>query len=92
VVTVVDWPHATRGPAWLDTVLLLINVRVNGGHPDLTTIDADLDDLKGVVTGLAGFFADAARQPPPPGLPTLRAFQQAQADAVIGWLRELDSR
>jgi aminoglycoside phosphotransferase (APT) family kinase protein len=88
-VTVVDWPQATRGPAWLDTLLLLINVRVNGGHPDLTTIDADQEDLKGVVAGLAGFFADAARQPLPPGLPTLRAFQQAQADAVIEWLREL---
>jgi hypothetical protein len=83
---------SARGPAWLDTVPLLINVRVDGGHPDLTTIDADLNDLKGVVTGLAGFFADAAHQPPPPGLPTLRAFQHAQADAVIGWLKEMDSR
>lgn len=90
-VTVVDWPHATRGPAWLDTLLLLINVRVNGGRPDLTTIDADQDDLTGVVAGLAGFFADAARQPPPPGLPTLRAFQRAQADAVVEWLAELIS-
>lgn len=88
-VTVVDWPHATRGPAWLDTLLLLINVRVTGGHPDLTTIDADQDALKGVMAGFAGFFIDAARQPPPPGLPTLRAFQQAQGDAVIEWLREL---
>ncbi len=88
-VTVVDWPHATRGPAWLDTLLLLINVRLNDGRPDLTTIDADQADLKGVLAGFAGFFADAARQPPPPGLPTLRAFQQAQADAVIDWLKEL---
>ena len=31
-VMVVDWPHACLGPAWLDTVLLLINVRLFGGH------------------------------------------------------------
>jgi Ser/Thr protein kinase RdoA (MazF antagonist) len=31
-VTVVDWPHACRGPAWLDRLLLLVNVRLYGGH------------------------------------------------------------
>jgi aminoglycoside phosphotransferase (APT) family kinase protein len=88
-VTVVDWPWACRGPAWLDTLLLLINVRLYGGHPDLGTIDAGRADLIGVLAGFGGFFADAARLPPPPGLPSLRAFQQAQADVVVSWLREL---
>lgn len=88
-VTVVDWPHAVRGPAWLDTLQLLMNVRFNGGRPDLTSIDADQADPRAVLAGFAGFFADGARQPPPPGLPTLRAFQQAQADAMIEWLRDL---
>jgi hypothetical protein len=88
-VTVVDWPWACRGPAWLDTLLLLVNVRLYGGHADLTTIDADRADLIGVLAGFGGFFADAARQPPPLGLPSLRAFQQAQADVVVSWLREL---
>jgi hypothetical protein len=40
------------------------------------------------LAGLAGFFIDAARQPPPVGLPTLRAFQRAQGQAVLSWLRE----
>ena len=31
---------------------------------------------------------DTLEQPPPPGLPTLRAFQQKQGEAVIQWLRE----
>jgi len=88
-VTVVDWPWACRGPAWLDTLLLLVNVRLYGGHADLTTIDADRADLIGVLAGFGGFFADAARQPPPLGLPSLRAFQQAQADVVVSWLHEL---
>jgi aminoglycoside phosphotransferase (APT) family kinase protein len=88
-VTVVDWPYACRGPAWLDTLLLLFNVRLHGGRPDLATVDADRDDLIGVLAGLGGFFVDAARHPPPVGLPSLREFQQAQADVVVSWLREL---
>lgn len=88
-VTVVDWPHACRGPAWLDTLLLLVNVRLYGGTADLATVDADRADLVGALAGLGGFFADAARHPAPPGLPTLRAFQRAQADAVVSWLVQL---
>jgi aminoglycoside phosphotransferase (APT) family kinase protein len=95
-VTLVDWPHAARGPAWFDTVLLLINVRLYGGHDTQALLvdladrsGADPEDLLGVLVGWAGFFADAARLPPLRGLPTLRAFQQAQADAVLSWLTEL---
>jgi aminoglycoside phosphotransferase (APT) family kinase protein len=94
-VTVVDWPWACRGPAWLDTLLLLVNVRLFGGHDTHSLLaqraamtGADQEDLIGVLAGLAGFFADAARQPPPMGLPTVRAFQRAQADAVLSWLYE----
>jgi aminoglycoside phosphotransferase (APT) family kinase protein len=94
-VTVVDWPWACRGPAWLDTLLLLVNVRLFGGHDThamlagrAATAVADPVDLIAVLAGLAGFFADAARQPPPVGLPTVRAFQRAQADAVLSWIRQ----
>ncbi|MDG4756732.1 hypothetical protein O7620_02330 [Micromonospora sp. WMMD710] len=44
--------------------------------------------LTGVYAGLAGFFADSARRPPPQGIPTVRAFQQAQADALLPWLAQ----
>jgi hypothetical protein len=94
-VTVVDWPWACRGPAWLDTLMLLMNVRLYGGHDThalltrlAATTGAVPEDLLAVLTALAGFFADAARQPPPPGLPTVRSFQRAQADAVLSWVRE----
>jgi len=94
-VTVVDWPSACRGPAWLDQLLLLVNVRLYGGHDTPALLDryaAEAGvcraDLTAALAGLAGYFTDGARQPAPPGLPTLRAFQQAQSDAVLSWLRE----
>ncbi|RQW92755.1 phosphotransferase [Micromonospora globispora] len=93
VVTVVDWPWACRGPAWLDTVLLLVNVRLHGGHDTEAllhrlpvTADVDPAPVTGVLAGLAGFFLDGARQPPPVGIPTVRAFQRAQGDAVLPWV------
>jgi aminoglycoside phosphotransferase (APT) family kinase protein len=90
-VTVVDWPHACRGARWLDRVLLLINVRLYGGHDCealLRTIDGDLDDMRSVLIGIAGYFVDNARRPPPPGIPTVRAFQKVQGDALLGWIAE----
>ena len=94
-VTVVDWPWACRGAAWLDRLLLLINVRLFGGHDTEALLDhcavttsADPDDLTAALAGIGGFFVEAGRRPPPKGIPTVRAFQRAQGDAVLSWLRE----
>lgn len=92
-VVVVDWPWACRGPAWLDSLLILVNVRLYGGH-DVEALlrarpflaDVDPAAVTGVLTGFAGFFLDGSRQPAPPGIPTVRAFQRVQADAVLDWL------
>lgn len=81
-VTLVDWPHACLGPSWLDSALLMVNVLLYGGRPDVP------DVARPALAGIAGFFLDGARQPPPPGLPTVRAFQKAQGDAVLAWLRD----
>jgi aminoglycoside phosphotransferase (APT) family kinase protein len=93
-VTVVDWPWACRGPQWLDTLLLLVNVNFHGGHDpeglvrDLpATADLDPRIVTGVLAGLTAFFLDTARRPEPPGLPTLRAFQADQGRATLTWLR-----
>ncbi|MEV1144773.1 aminoglycoside phosphotransferase family protein [Micromonospora sp. NPDC049799] len=92
-VTVVDWPHAAVGPAWLDTAMLLVNVELHGGHDveallrrSALTVDVDPDSLTGFYAGAAGYLTDAARRPPPPGIPTVRAFQRAQAEALLPWL------
>ncbi|WP_426504112.1 phosphotransferase family protein [Dactylosporangium sp. McL0621] len=87
-VVVVDWPFACAGPPWFDALSLVLNVRLFGGHLPDDVIDGDPDDITGCVAGLAGMFADRARRPDPPGLPTLRKFQQDQADVLLLWLRE----
>ncbi|WP_131105030.1 aminoglycoside phosphotransferase family protein [Ornithinimicrobium sufpigmenti] len=94
-VRIVDWPWASRGAAWYDAAALLINVRWSGDldvrpHlPAVRALGAGEEDVLGVLAGLGGFFLQASRRPPAPGLPTLRAFQAAQASAAVQLLREL---
>jgi Ser/Thr protein kinase RdoA (MazF antagonist) len=80
-VFIVDWPWGCIGPDWLDIALLGMNVIVHGGDMPLTRPQCD------AVIAVAGYFRDYARLPPPPGLPTVRAFQRAQADALLPWMR-----
>ena len=95
-VAVVDWPWACVGPAWLDTVLLLVNVELFGGHDTDALLESRVwpagagptrSEVTAVLAGVAGYFVDAARLPPPAGLPTVRAFQQAQAVSTLAWVR-----
>jgi aminoglycoside phosphotransferase (APT) family kinase protein len=91
-VVFVDWPWATRGAAWLDIALLLVNVAFHGSGQDLDALaarhcSAAPDDLTAVLVGLAGYFAEHARRPAPPGLPTVRAFQAAQGRTTLAWAR-----
>lgn len=94
-VTIVDWPWASRGAPWFDAAALLVNVRWSGdldvrpALPAIRTLGATDEDVLGVIAGLGGFFLHASRQPPSPGLPTLREFQAAQGRAAIRLLREL---
>jgi aminoglycoside phosphotransferase (APT) family kinase protein len=87
-IVVVDWPWACVGPAWLDTVLLGLNVLVHGGDPTPAFQGVGPAVCADVLAGFAGFFLDLGRYPDPPGLPTVRAFQRAQGAALLPWLRE----
>ncbi|WP_405610856.1 aminoglycoside phosphotransferase family protein [Streptomyces sp. NBC_00076] len=93
-VVFVDWPHALRAAPWFDLLVMLPCVRAQGG-PDPEEVfaghplgrDADPDAVTAALAGLAGFFLRHSLLPPPPGIPTLRAFQRAQGDAALTWLR-----
>jgi serine/threonine protein kinase len=89
----VDWPHAHVGAAWLDAVAFAPSVTMQGGpKPDEILArwpDAEGADPRAVdaaVASVAGFFTYYALLPPPPGLPTLRAFQAAQGEIARAWL------
>lgn len=93
-VVLIDWPWACRAAPWLDSLALLVNVELFGGHDaeELIGISAPLreappEDLTAALAGLTGYFLDVARRPPSPGLPTVRAFQRVNGDAALGWLR-----
>lgn len=87
----IDWPWGCTGPAWLDSVLLAINVIVHGGDPAPLIDGIDPEITTGVISGAAAYFHHMARLPPPPNMPTVRSFQRFQGDALLPWLRaELD--
>ncbi|MDV9171696.1 phosphotransferase [Streptomyces sp. W16] len=94
-VVFVDWPHAVRAAPWFDLLVMLPCVRAQGG-PDPEELftrhplaqGADPFGVTATLAGLVGFFVEHSLRPPPPGLPTLRAFQRAQGDAALGWLRK----
>ena len=82
-MVIVDWPSGCAGPPWLDTALLAMNVLAFGGDGDRFLPPPGTD----LAVGVVGYFLDRSRQPAPPGLPTVRAFQRWQADALAPWLR-----
>jgi aminoglycoside phosphotransferase (APT) family kinase protein len=93
-VLVVDWPHAARGAAWLDLVEILPSIAMQHGPPPWQIFDthplgriATHSGVTAVVAALAGYFAYESRLPPPPGLPTLRAFQRDQGRPALEWLQ-----
>ena len=94
-VRFVDWPHAHVGQAFVDLVWFAPSVAMQGGPPPRDLVarygparDADSTALDAVIAGVAAYFTAASLQPPSPGLPTLRAFQAAQAEVARSWLAE----
>jgi aminoglycoside phosphotransferase (APT) family kinase protein len=93
-VVFVDWPWACLAAPWFDLVAMLPSVAMQGGptceqifasHP--VSKDADRDAATAAVAAVAGFLVRQSRQPAPPGLPTLRAFQAAQGETALDWLK-----
>jgi aminoglycoside phosphotransferase (APT) family kinase protein len=94
-VWLVDWPLACVGAAWVDVVFFAPSVTMQGGPPPEVVIArhpacraADPASITTAVAAVAGFFTHRALEPPPPGLPTVRAFQAAQGVVARQWLAE----
>ena len=93
-VYLLDWPWARTGAAWIDLVAMAPSVAMQGGPAPARFMDrlalrgVSREALDAVICSIAGYFAVRALEPPPQGIPTVRAFQAAQGGVAIGWLRE----
>jgi aminoglycoside phosphotransferase (APT) family kinase protein len=88
-IRLVDWAHACSGAAWVDLTLLLTEVDRSRVDPDeiLVGAGAPSEGVDALLCAFAGFLAERCRQPAPPGLPTIRAYQRAYAASALGcWL------
>ena len=92
-VVLVDWPWATRGAAWVDVLGLIPSAVMQGaGEPeDILALSraaqaASPEAIDALVAALTGYFLWNAGLPPPPGIPTVRAFQRAQGEVALAWL------
>ena len=90
----VDWPWARIGGSFVEWLGWAPSVHMQGGpKPDellrMASL-ADIDDgaVNAVIASLTGYFLAYSRRPPLPGIPTLRAFQAAQGEVALAWLRE----
>jgi hypothetical protein len=93
-VVFVDWPHAAVGTSVIDLVEWAPSVVLEGGPEPEELLAAhrpsraaDPDVVTVLLAAVCGFFMSHSFRPPPPGLPTLRAFQAAQGDVALAWLR-----
>jgi len=96
-VVFVDWPWACQAQPWLDLAGFLPSVAMQGGPPPESVFaahpaaaGADDKAVTAVVAALAGMWVSLGRRPDPPGLPTVRAFQRAQGETAISWLKARD--
>ncbi len=93
-VLFVDWPWASRGAAWVDLVFMLPSVAMQHGPKPWEIFDghpvgrsAPAAAVTAVVAAAAGYMTRQSRLPPPPGLPTVRAFQRDQGLPALEWLK-----
>jgi len=90
----VDWPWAAAGDPVMDVVGFIPSAMVSGVddpeallHATVAGRAADPDAVTALVATFHGLMEESRRRPPPPGIPTVRGFQAAQAETSGRWLR-----
>ena len=93
-VVVVDWPWACLAAPWFDLVRCcrasICKAALHPRRSSTITLSPGPQTpgaVTAVLAALTGFFVRQSRQPPPPGLPTLRVFQAAQGRTALAWLK-----
>ncbi len=87
-----DWNWPVTGPAWADSVMLLISASGDGLDADEVlarrrlTRDVDPRHVDVLLALLAGYFLEARDQPTPSWSPFIRIHQDWYAQACWGWL------
>lgn len=96
-----DWADACYGPLLFDVAGFLPSIEAEGGPraPELASVYLNTMRKGGIVfpdyglgaaaTGVAGYFATRAGEPPIPALPRLRAVQRAQLSRALPWASTL---
>lgn len=94
-----DWPNASVGAPFFDVVTAAPAVAMQGGpRPDELVrmtragATADPDQVLPLVAAITGYFVYRSQLPSPPGLPTVRPFQAAQAAVALAWLHDCLTR
>jgi len=96
LLRIFDWPFASVGPHEFDLAAFAQSITSEGGPAPDAVVDWYADVLTvrrpvlvGSVAGIAGYFADRAPRPSPPGLPRLRSVQRRQLKASLPWAARL---
>jgi hypothetical protein len=83
------------GAEFTDLVLFAPSVGLQGGPQPAELITSSRSGgaasphaVTALVCALAGYLTESSLRPPPPGLPTIRAFQAAHATIARHWLTE----
>lgn len=89
-----DWNWPSRGPAWFDSLMVLIGPRGDGLDVEAVLAERHLlrdvprDAVDSALAVLAGYFLHSADQPAPPSSPHLRDHQRWQGEVIWEWLAE----
>jgi aminoglycoside phosphotransferase (APT) family kinase protein len=93
-VFLIDWAQPACGASWLDVADLVPHLILAGHAPAraeqaLAAVPAWRDADPGIITSyaiaFAGYWTRMSRQPAPPGVPNLRAYQARAGTAATTW-------